>query len=148
MNETLKRCEMENKHKIYEFNPIIYPFRLWVGVQVPVKDIQEKFFAHNFDDTISDFTDKELLQTTFAATTYPVVERKDNWIGCFININRKDKLTVGVMAHEATHVCDMLSDRIGLVGEVDKMFSHGEARAYFVEWVANCINEVKQGKVK
>ena len=145
---TLKRCEMENKHKIYEFNPIIYPFRLWVGVQVPVKDIQEKFFAHNFDDTISDFTDKELLQTTVAATTYPVVERKDNWIGCFININRKDKLTVGVMAHEATHVCDMLSDRLGLVGEIDKMFSHGEARAYFVEWVANCINEVKQGKVK
>ena len=141
---------MTNNHKIkiYEFNPIIYPFRLWVGVQVPAKDIQEKFFAHNFDDTISDFTDKELLQTTVADTTYPVVERKDNWIGCFININRKDKLTVGVMAHEATHVCDMLSDRIGLVGEVDKMFSHGEARAYFVDWVSNCINEVKQGKVK
>lgn len=139
---------MENKYKIYEFNPIIYPFRLWVGVQVPAKDIQDKFFAHNFDDTISDFTDKELLQTSVAATTLPVVERKDNWIGCLININRKDKLTVGVMAHEATHVCDMLSDRLGLVGEIDKMFSHGEARAYFVEWVANCINEVKQGKVK
>ena len=139
---------MENKHKIYEFNPVIYPFRLWVGIQVSAKDIQEKFFAHNFDDTISDFTNKELLRTTEAATTYPVVEKKDNWIGCFININHKDKLTVGVMAHEATHFCDLASDYLGLVGDIDNMFSHGEARAYLIEWAVNCINEVKQGKVK
>lgn len=133
---------------IHEFNPIIYPFRLWVGINVKPKEIKDKFFAYNFDDTVSDFTDKELSSTTVAATTYPVCSREDNWIGAFVNIRRKDKCTVGVMAHEATHVCDLISDRLGLVGEIDKMFSHGEARAYIVEWVANCINEVKINKVK
>lgn len=139
---------MEKECKIYEFNPIVYPFRLWVGMNVHSNDVQNKFFAYNFDETVSDFTDKELLQTNVAATTYPVVERESGQWGAFININRKDKISVGVMAHESSHVCDMLSDRFGLVGEIDKMFSHGEARAYFIEWVANCINEVKLNKVK
>lgn len=139
---------MEKQGKIYEFNPIIYPFRLWVGMNVHSKDVQNKFFAHNFDETVSDFTDKELLQTNVAATTYPVVERESGQCGAFININRKDKVSVGVIAHEASHVCDILSDMLGLVGEIDKMFSHGEARAYFIEWAANCINEVKLNKVK
>lgn len=139
---------MEKESKIYEFNPIIYPFRLWVGINITTKSVQEKFFAHNFDDTISDFTDNDLLGTTCAATTYPVVERGSSQIGAFVNINRKDKVSVGVMAHEAVHVCDMLSDMVGLVGDIKNMFSHGEARAYIVEWVANCINEVKLNKVK
>lgn len=139
---------MENK-KIHEFNPTVYPFRLWVGVNVPSQEIKDKFWTWNIgDDTISDITDNNLSMNNVAATTYPVCCKEDNWIGAFVNISRKDKCSVGVMAHEASHVCDFLSDRLGLVGEIDKMFSHGEARAYFIEWVANCINQVKTGKIK
>lgn len=69
-------------------------------------------------------------------------------IGAFVHILRNDKCSVGVMAHEASHVCDLLSDRIGLVGDVDNLFSHGEARAYFIQWVADCISQVKNGKNK
>ena len=134
--------------KIYEFNPEIYPFRLWVGMNVQTQEIKDKFFAWNIDDnTISDITDSDLSGNTVVATTYPVCCREDNWIGAFVHIVRKDKCSVGVIAHEASHVCDFLSYRLGLVGEVDNLFSHGEARAYFMEWVANCINEVKTGKI-
>lgn len=133
---------------IHEFNPIIYPFRLWVGMNVSAEDIKDAFYLYNFDDTINDFSGNDLSNTDTTATTYPVCSRKDNWIGAFVNIRRKDKCTVGVIAHEATHVCDLMSDRLGLVGEIDKMFCHGEARAYIVEWIANCINEVKQNKCK
>lgn len=133
--------------KIYEFNPEVYPFRLWVGMNVQAQDIKDKFFAWNIgDDTVGDITDSDLSGNNIAATTYPVCCRKNNWIGAFVHIRRKNKCNVGVMAHEASHVCDFLSDRIGLVGEVDKLFSHGEARAYFIEWVANCINSVKTGR--
>ena len=135
--------------KIHEFIPVIYPFRLWVGMNVTDKDIKDKFFAYNVgDDTISDISEVDLSYRSVAATTYPVCCRKDNWIGAFVNIRRKDKCGVGVMAHEACHVCDLLSDRIGLVGEVDNLFSHGEARAYFIEWCAECISKVRNGKIK
>lgn len=140
---------MSNERKIYEFNPVVYPFRLWVGVDIPCEEIKKKFFAWNFeDDTISDITDISLFNGTAAATTYPVCAKADNWIGALVNIRRKDKCSVGVIAHEASHVCDFLSDRLGLVGDINNLFSHGEARAYFIEWVADCINSVKQNKVK
>lgn len=140
---------MKGRNKIYEFNPAVYPFRLWVGMDVSPKDIKEKFWAWNIgDDTISDIMDNNLSLNNVAATTYPVCYREDNWIGAFVHIRGKGKCSVGVIAHEASHVCDLLSDRLGLVGEIDKMFSHGEARAYFIEWVANCINQVKTGKMK
>lgn len=134
--------------KIHEFNPEVYPFRLWVGVNVQAQEIKDKFFAWNVgDDTVCDITDLDLSGNTIAATTYPVCCKEDNWIGAFVHIRRKDKCSVGVIAHEASHVCDLLSDRLGLVGEVDNLFSHGEARAYFIEWIANRINEVKTGKI-
>ena len=143
-----KREVNQMTKKIYEFNPVIYPFRLWVGINVPVKDIIEKFYVYNIDDnTISDITDEELFRDDdVVATTYPMVDRVDDRIGAFININKKDKLTVGVIAHESIHVCDFLSDRLGLVGDIKNMYSYGEARGYFVEWVANCINSVKLNK--
>ena len=140
---------MTGKNKIYEFNPSIYPFRLWVGMNVAPEDIKEKFWAWNIgDDTISDITDNNLPMDNAAATTYPVCCREGNRTGAFVHIRRKDECGVGAMAHEASHVCDLLSDRFGLVGEIDNLFSHGEARAYFVGWVANCINQVRIGKMK
>ena len=133
--------------KIHEFNPSVYPIRIWVGMNVAPEDIKEKLWAFDINDgTISDITDNDLSMNNAAATTYPVCCREDNWIGAFVHIGRKDKCGVGVIAHEASHVCDFLSDRIGLIGQVDNLFSHGEARAYFIEWVANRINEVKSGK--
>lgn len=140
---------MEKQGKIHEFNPVIYPSRLWVGIDIPPQLVKDTFFGYNLcDDTISDFMDKELLpQSDTAATTYLVCNRKDNWIGAFVNIRRKDRCSVGVMAHEASLVCDFLSERIGLMGG-DNLFKNGEARAYIIEWTTNCINEVKINKVK
>lgn len=140
---------MSNKGNIYEFNPIVYPFRLWVGINVPHKDIMDKFFACKIDDGVCELTEQDLAEgCTTAAITYPVCNKETLWVGTFVHIIRKDRCSVGVIAHEASHVCDYLSDRLGIVGETENMFSHGEARAYFIEWVANCINEVKCNKIK
>lgn len=134
---------------IHEFNPVIYPFRLWIGINVPAKAIQERFYAYDMkEDAIFDITDTDPMGYNAVATTFPVVEKKGLYIGAFVNINKKHNLSLGVIAHEALHVCDLLSDRLGLVGDIKDLFIHGEARAYFVEWVANCINKVKLNKIK
>lgn len=53
--------------KIHEFIPVIYPFRLWVGMNVTDKDIKDKFFAYNVgDDTISDISEVGLSDKSVA----------------------------------------------------------------------------------
>ena len=135
-------------NKIFEFDPAVYPFRLWVGVDVPSDEITGKFWAYNIvDGTISDIENSDLSGDS-VATTYPVCCKEDNAIGAFVHVRRKGRCSVGVMAHEASHVCDFLSDRFGITGNESDMYLHGEARAYFIEWAANCINEVKTGKIR
>lgn len=54
-------------------------------------------------------------------------------------------MTTGVIAHEARHITDFLCERLG-IQEYD--FDGGEARAYIVQWAADCIEKVKNNKIK
>ena len=48
-------------NRIFEFDPAVYPFRLWVGVDVPSDEITGKFWAYNIvDGTISDIENSDL----------------------------------------------------------------------------------------
>lgn len=58
-------------------------------------------------------------------------------------IHLPKQMGVGKIAHEATHVTDYLCERLGLEGY---SFNEGEPRAYFTEWVANCIDKVRKWK--
>ena len=93
---------LENKYQIHEFNPTIYPFRLWVGINPSLGDMQNKFYALTDKMERTDFTSEVLGNNTFTiATCYPVSDKKSGWIGIFCGIFRKDRLSVGVAAHEA-----------------------------------------------
>lgn len=137
---------LENKYQIHEFNPTIYPFRLWVGINLSLGDMQNKFYALTDKMERTDFTSEVLGNNTFTiATCYPVSDKKSGWIGIFCGIFRKDRLSVGVAAHEASHITDFISDSFELGGF---NFNNGEARAYLVQWAADCIWQVKSGKFK
>lgn len=141
--------ETKTENKIKEFNPTVYPFKLWVALNATPQEVMDRFYCFDINSgSISDFINDDFSRMDVAATTYCVCSKEDNYIGAFINIVRKDKCTVGVIAHEASHACDILSDRLGLIGEINNHFINGEARAYFVEWVAGCIQSVKQQKTK
>ena len=136
----------DKKHQIHEFSPTIYPFKLWVSVNPSFEDVKDKFWLLNNDNERIDFdAEKSWNSTTTVASCYPVSDKESGWIGIFCRVFRKDRLSVGVAAHEASHITDFISDSFGLSGF---NFDDGEARAYLVEWAANCIWNVKSGKFK
>ena len=119
---------------------------MWVSVNPSFEDVKDKFWLLNNDNERIDFdAEKSWNSTTTVASCYPVSDKESGWIGIFCGVFRKDRLSVGVAAHEASHITDFISDSSGLNGF---NFDDGEARAYLVEWAANCIWNVKSGKFK
>lgn len=136
----------DKKHQIHGFSPTIYPFKLWVSVNPSSEDVKDKFWLlNNGNERIGFDAEKSWNSTTTVASCYPVSDKESGWTGIFCGVFRKDRLSVGVAAHEASHITDFISDSFGLSGF---NFDDGEARAYLVERAANCIWNVKSGKFK
>lgn len=131
----------DGKYKIHEFDPVIYPFRLWVTKEFLAQSIKESFYELNEKGHMVEFSFEEIIGSI--AATAPVVDKSTYQKGCLVILKRPKDVGVGVISHEATHVVDWVCDTFGLSGF---SFDDGEARAYLVQWVANCIEEVRRAK--
>ena len=133
------------KSRIYEFDPVIYPTRIWVSILPDFKDIDKDFYFLDDDGEVVDNAKEEFdSHYNAVATTFIVAHKKDGWKGCLVVVWRKRDCGTGICAHEATHVYDWLDNELGLHCQE---FSNDEPKAYFVQWVANNIDKVLRGKV-
>lgn len=132
------------KGRIYEFNPVIYPTRLWIAILPDFKDVEKEFYFLDDDGEIVYNAREEFDSHVNAiATTFAVKHKESGWMGSLVVVWRKRQCTTGIYAHEATHVYDWLDKEIGL-GCQD--YGHDEPKAYYVQWVANCIEDVIKGR--
>lgn len=135
----------ESTHKIYEFDPQIYPTRFWVGINIPLDDLQEKFYSLTTENKVTDFDDSILnLKSTCIASCFPVCEKKIGWEGVYCHIHRPKDLRAGVMAHEAEHFVCFMCEQLGIES---KDFDDSEPRAYLIQWAVDCIEKVKLNKM-
>lgn len=119
---------------IYEFDPIIYPVKIWVSVTNDLSLIEEKFLHYpslefydkNFEDKMERFTQM-------------VTDRETRLIGILLVFRHKRLLTPGKVAHEVVHATRKIW---GHLGEVNVGM---EADAYLVEWIMECVELVKKG---
>ena len=134
--------------KIHEFDPLIYPTRLWVSVRPSVADVKETFGFLDEDGNEVSIEDEFTHKDTAIAQTYSVYNKESGWKGCLVTIWKKADVRCGVIAHEALHCTDWLDDEIGGLGGVDGvLFKTGEPRAYYLQWVADNIEDVLKGRV-
>lgn len=130
--------------KIYEFDPVIYPTRLYVAINPPFEKVDKMFYMLNNDGEVVDEAKKEYNSHFSAiATTFIVANKKDNWKGCLVVIWRRKECGAGICAHEATHIYDWLDKEMGLDCQE---WDNDEPKAYMVQWIANCIDKVLRGK--
>ena len=122
------------KVKIYQFDPEIYPFKLWIVI-TQNEAVGERFIYIKTKQEIN--TDVIKLNE---ALTYHVEEKETGYKGCLIVFSEKKYMSVKTITHEATHAARMFWNQIGEspTGE--------EADAYLVGWIAKCIDEVKHFK--
>lgn len=133
-----------SKGRIIEFNPVIYPTRIWVSHKPEFKVIEKEFDFLDYEDEVVDEPLSEWKEHSKAiATTFSVVCKYNGWMGCLVVVFRKAEADVGIIAHEAGHCCDWLCDHFGIEGF---SYKDGEARQYYTQWVANCINKVLRNK--
>lgn len=115
------------KQKIYEFDPQIYPRKLWVAVT---------------KGTFSDVFDTELkeLGEYDNADVNNVHHKEKDLGGLLIRFRSADEITAENTTHESTHVAIEIFDYIE--ARIDT--NNQEPFAYLCGWVAGCIEEVKQ----
>lgn len=124
------------KSKIYEFDPVIYPIRLWVSKKPLKEDVASVFYPFdNDDEMVDDFGDTFSRRGSYANTVI-VGEKSEHIKGCLVSILMPGDCGAGVCAHEALHFCAYLSDRFDIpLGDFDK----SEPLAYLEQWATNCI---------
>lgn len=129
------------KLKIHQFNPTIYPRKLWVIKGGSVENIQEVFLEPNGYEIILNFEEYNYP----AATTLKVRQKGTNLLGVLVWLI-SDKIDVEIVAHESVHVASCIFDDMGMTmgfeGGKDEHF------AYLVGFAADCINQVRTGKFK
>ena len=124
------------KTQIHQFDPVIYPFKLWVSVTDNLYPIADRFIKPSGKSFDTDFVTHHL------AFTDTVVEKETALWGVIAVFKNKRQITPGIMAHEATHAAREFWDRI------NENATGAEADAYLVEWIVDCIDKVRLNKIK
>lgn len=122
-----------SKFKIYEFDPVIYPRKLWVVTDA--KALEEFFYA---DDkaALTPIDDNE------ATTYYDVVRKNNKNVGVVIFIRKG--INVNTIAHESGHAAFAMFRMINANIE----FKNTEPYCYLLGWIAECIDKVRTNKIK
>lgn len=122
--------------KIHEFDPQIYPCKLWVAITTECKTLSERF-EWKYDGTEIDID----FENTDAITGL-VREKDGGKVGVLIVFENRKACTISNICHEASHAVDDIWHRIG-----EKNVGH-EANAYLAGWIAECIEKAIKFKMK
>lgn len=123
------------KATIYEFDPVIYPFKLWVCTN-PDESMTEKLFLD--DDQLLISLHHNMLTTAGTNST-------DSRLGVLV-FGHKKYFTVKNIAHESAHVADYFFESLAI--EKGKFSDRNEAYAYLVGWAADCMEQVRTNNAK
>lgn len=128
---------MKELPEIYEFDPQIYPRKLWVCIGVDDDYINENFRYNMSRNLLSFDSDFPVDAVTFTE----VVRNDTNMVGQLVVFSSKNEITFGNIIHESSHVCDAIEKAIG-------MEHGGEPSAYLLSWIGEKINDVRLGDCK
>ena len=120
--------------QIHEFDPQIYPVKLWIVKKPTQKLIDDNFIEKNGENL--NFTTRS--HAVMSCYNQVVVNKNNNLYGILISIWTNP--SVNNIAHESTHAARFIWDWI------EEGNTGIEADAYLVGWIAECIEKVKRNK--
>ena len=121
--------------KIHEFSSSIYPYKLWITISPELEPLKEKFLDYKGKEMEGDLLGSK-------ARTCDVVQKETMWRGAVIVFTHKTHLIPSVMAHEAYHATRFVWEYIG------ENYPGEEATAYLIEWIVDCMEQVRTNKFK
>ena len=125
------------KKGYYEYDPVIYPRKLWVMPQATETDINKCFTGMNGEKLSVDDDDY------FGLTFSNVMSKAGNKYGVLVVFKGKASMTMGNICHESSHVLDAFMDVLPLAREPR---GHNEHLSYLLQWIGDCINRARLGQ--
>lgn len=122
------------ENDIVEFDPQIYPIKVWIAKGGDVKSLREQFCRANGDEIA--------FGGNYGGFVDSVSRKIDGKLGELVWFPYASAMFVGDISHEATHAAIDIFDYCGCRIDAENQ----EPFAYLVGWIAKCINEVKRGK--
>lgn len=111
---------------IHEFDPLIYPRKLWVAKSTDI--LSDRF------EGLSDWDDNSYAMVN---NVYDKVHGKGGILVRFA----EGGLTVSTIAHESSHAAMDIFSYIGATVDLDNQ----EPYSYLVGWIASCLEQVRTG---
>ena len=131
------------KSKIYEFDPVVYPWRILVTKNFDPEELDELFYVVNTNNELEEPGNNFHPAGNCIARTLFVVSKNKylRYIICLLV--RPKEIGTGTMAHEAYHAANMFAEQLGFLPD---KFEYDEPEAYLIQWIANCIDSVMRNK--
>lgn len=127
---------MKKPVQIHQFDPVIYPVKLWVIKYPTLEAIYNNFTIYDGKEL-----NLNISEATLVSTYNKIIVKKDiNKYGVLISIF--GKINCSHVAHEATHAARVIWDWLC------EDSTGAEADAYLVGWIADCIDQVNKNKFK
>lgn len=99
-----------------------------------------QYIGKDLNEILEEFDGCEPPEIEYGGVTYgDAVRKSDDVYGILVSFKRTKYMTVNACCHEASHACDAIESTID-------MEHGGEASAYLIGWIAECINKARQGK--
>lgn len=122
---------------IHQFDPVIYPYKVWVIIDKKPNRIPEKFKEYSGNPIIFQDSDMDRLE----AFTMPVQSKGDDpYYGVILFFRSKRSMDYELVAHESSHAAKYLFEHIGADCNIHEPFE------FVVGWISGCCKEVKNGK--
>ena len=117
------------------FDPIIYPYKIWVAITQDFNDVSGRFLSYDGKGDIK-FLDTDKCH----AMTMSVMHKEDLKYGALILFKTKKDGTIGTIAHESSHAAKLLFEHIGADASDHEPFE------YLLGWIAECVQAVFKTK--
>ncbi len=135
----------KNDKGIYEFDPTVYPIRLWVCKEPSVENVEKFFYPLNSDGEVVDSFGDCLNGDGMYANVVIVRSKESGLSGCLVSLFRPKQSGAGVCAHEALHFVAYVGEQFGIdLGG----FDGSEPLAYLEQWATTCIWSVLVNKAE
>lgn len=128
---------MKREPIIHEFDPVVYPYKLWVIIAKDPDIIEEKFDEYSGERIVFVPGDVDRLE----AFVMPVCRKENPKFGVVVFFRSKKSMSYDIVAHESSHAAKYIFEHIGADIKEHEPFE------YVVGWIAGCCEKVKRNKV-
>lgn len=122
--------------KIYEFNPAIYPYIVWVVINKTPDVITDAFNGYDGKP----IKNIDASSSNLEAFVMPVVRKENPKFGVIMFFRTRESMSYELVAHESSHAAKYLFEHIGADIREHEPFE------FVIGWIAGCCENVKENK--